>query len=85
MLEPKKPRKQELDYTVAALPEEVLAVVRVTWYKDGRASEADETVLMEDGDEGYQAFGALISTALEKGANASIMSGYRPEDLGIYG
>lgn len=55
-IEPKKPRKQVLDYTVAALPEEVLAVVRVTWYKDGRASGADETVLMEDGDNGYEAF-----------------------------
>jgi len=85
MIEPKKPRKQELDYTVAALPEEVLAVVRVTWDKDGRASEADETVLMEDGENGYEAFRGLISTALDKGANVSIMSGYRPEDLGIIG
>jgi hypothetical protein len=49
MIEPKKPRKQELDYHVSALPEEVLAIVRISWYKQGKADEVGETVLLEDG------------------------------------
>jgi len=83
MIEPKKPRKQELDYHVSALPEEVLAIVRVSWYKEGKADEVDETILFEDGQNGYDAFAALVGTALSQGANVSIRSGYAPEDLGI--
>ena len=83
-MEPRKPRKQELDYHVSALPEEVLAIVRITWYKDGKADEVDQVTLMEDGQNGYDAFASLVSTALKQGANVSIRSGYQPEDLGIY-
>ncbi len=84
MIEPKRPRKQELDYHVSLLPPEVLAIVRISWYKDGKPNEVDETVLMEDGDNGFEAFAALVGTALRQGANVSIRSGYNPEDLGIY-
>jgi hypothetical protein len=84
MIEPKKPRKQELDYTISALPEEILAIVRVTYYKNGKADEVDQVTLYEDGQNGYEAFAALVSSALNRGANVSIRSGYRPEDLGIY-
>ena len=83
-MEPRKPRRQELDYHVSALPEEVLAIVRISWYKQGKADEVDETVLLEDGQNGYDAFAALVRGALRQGANVSIRSGYQPEDLGIY-
>ena len=84
MIEPKKPRKQELDYTVCNLPQEILAIVRTTWYKNGRADEVDQVILYEDGQNGFDAFAALVGSALNRGANVSIRSGYAPEDLGIY-
>ena len=84
MVEPKKPRKQVLDYTVSNLPEEILAIVRTTWYKNGKADEVDQVILYEDGQNGYDAFAALVGSALNRGANVSIRSGYAPEDLGIY-
>ena len=83
MIEPKKPRRQELDYHQCALPDEVLAIVRLSWYRDGKADEVDETALLEDGQNGYDAFAALVSTALNNGANVSIRSAYRAKDLGI--
>jgi hypothetical protein len=83
MIEPKRPRKQELDYHVSALPEEILAIVRVSWYVNGKPDEVDEMVLMEDGQNGYDAFAAVVSTALQRGANVSIRSGYAAADLGI--
>jgi hypothetical protein len=82
-VEPKKPRKPTLDYHVSVLPPEILAIIRLSWYKDGKADEIDETVLLEDGQNGYDAFAALVGTALAQGANVSIRSGYHPEDLGI--
>jgi hypothetical protein len=83
MIEPRRPRKQELDYHVSALPEEILAIVRVTWYVDGKPDEVDQMVLMEDGQNGYDAFAAVVSSALQRGANVSIRSGYAAADLGI--
>lgn len=83
VIEPKRPRKPTLDYTVSALPDEILAIVRITWYKDGRADEVDQVVMMEDGQNGYDAFAALVGSSLRQGANVSIRSGYMPQDLGI--
>jgi hypothetical protein len=82
-MEPKKPRQQELDYTICDLPDEVLAVIRLTWYKDGKADEVDELRIMEDGQNGYDAFAAAVQGALTRGANVSIRSQYRPEQLGV--
>ena len=82
-VEPKKPRKQELDYTVCKLPAEILAIIRTTWYKEGKADEVDEIVLLEDGQNGYDAFACIVQTSLLRGANVSIRSGYKPEQLGI--
>ena len=82
-LEPKKPRKQELDYTICRLPHDILAVIRLTWYKNGRAIEVDEFRIMEDGQNGYDAFAAAVQNALKGGANVSIRSEYKPQQLGI--
>jgi hypothetical protein len=78
-----RPRRQELDYHVSALPQEILAIVRVSWYVNGKPDEVDEIVLMEDGQNGYDAFAAVVSSALQRGANVSIRSGYAAADLGI--
>jgi hypothetical protein len=78
-----RPRRQELDYHVSALPQEILAIVRVSWYVNGKPDEVDEIVLMEDGQNGYDAFAAVVSSALQRGANVSIRSGYDAADLGI--
>jgi hypothetical protein len=79
----KSNRNSTLDYTVSALPDEILAIVRISWYKNGKADEVDETILMEDGQNGYEAFAALVGSSLRRGANVSIRSGYAPQDLGI--
>jgi hypothetical protein len=45
LIDPQKSsRNSTLDYTVSDLPEEILAIVRLTWYKQGKADEVDETV-----------------------------------------
>lgn len=82
-VEPKKPRQQGLDYTMCKLPDEVLAVVRMKYYKGGKADEVDEMVIMEDGQNGYDAFAAAVKGALARGADVSIRSQYRPDQLGI--
>jgi len=67
------------------LPNEVLAVVRMKYYRNGKADEVDEMVIMEDGQNGYDAFAAAVCGALTRGADVSIRSQYRPDQLGILG
>ena len=67
LIDPQKSsRNSTLDYTVSELPEEILAIVRITWYKNGKADEVDQTVLMEDGQNGYDAFAALVGSSLRR-------------------
>jgi len=65
------------------LPEEILAIVRMKYYKGGKADEVDQVVLYEDGQNGYDAFAAAVNGALARGADVSIRSQYRPDQLGI--
>lgn len=65
------------------LPNEVLAVVRMKYYKNGKADEVDEMVILEDGQNGYDSFAAAVRGALARGADVSIRSQYRPDQLGI--
>jgi hypothetical protein len=83
MIEPKQPRRQVLDYHVSNLPDDILAIVRVSWYQDGKPKEVDEQVIMEDGKNGYAAFAELVGYSMHNGANVSIRSAYNPQDLGI--
>ena len=82
-VEPKKPRQSEIDYTMCELPDEILAIVRMKYYKGGKADEVDQVVLYEDGQNGYDAFAAAVQGALTRGADVSIRSQYRPDQLGI--
>ena len=84
MVEPRKPRHQVLDYHIGDLPDEILAIVRVSWYKDGKPCEIDEQIILEDGKDGYAAFAELVGHSMQNGANVSIRSTYNPEDLGIF-
>jgi len=82
-VEPKKPRKPEIDYTMCELPDNIQAIVRMHYYKGGKADEVDQVVLYEDGQNGYEAFAAAVNGALARGADVSIRSQYRPDQLGI--
>lgn len=82
-LEPKTPRQSLIDYTICNLPNEILAIVRMKYYKDGKADEVDQVILYEDGQNGYEAFAAAVQGALARGADISIRSQYQPDQLGI--
>jgi len=85
LVEPKKPRRPGIDYHLCELPDEVLAVVRMKYYRHGKADEVDEMVIMEDGQNGFDAFAAAVSGALARGADVSIRSQYQPDQLGLLG
>lgn len=81
--EPIRPRRQLVDYTICSMPSTILAVVRMTYYKNGKPCEVDEVRIYQDGQNGYDAFAYAVQGALIRGANVSIRSQYQPDELGF--
>ena len=78
-------RRQLVDYHIhETLPDHILAIIRVSWYTDGKPDCINEVVLLDEGDTAFEAFAHIVSTSVEQGANVSIRSAYQPEDLGIH-
>lgn len=73
-MEAARPRKQQLTITTKALAEPVFAVVRVSWFKNGREDSVDE-VQLEDGIDNVEAvLETVIKNALEAGADVSVIT-----------
>lgn len=80
--QPKPPRKPTLGYTVAEIPFELLAVIRVAWYRRGKAYEIEEYQIAECPDAQAQ-FHYLVGGALRQGADVCVLTQYQPEELGV--
>ena len=68
-VQPKRPRKPTLGYTVGDIPYELLAVVRIAWYRKGMAYEIEEYQI-EESDDAQNQFRYIVGTALNQGADA---------------
>ena len=80
--QPKRPRKPTLGYTVGDIPFDLLAIIRVQWYRRGRAYEVEEYQIEECPDAQAQ-FHYIVGTALKQGADVCVLTQYQPEDLGV--
>jgi hypothetical protein len=79
----KKPRKQQLTINTKPLAEPAYAVVRVSWYCEGKQTRVDE-VQLEEGIENVEAvLETLIKNALQAGADVSVMTTAQPEQFGV--
>lgn len=69
-----RPRKQQLTITTKALAQPCFAVVRVSWFKNGRECDVDE-VQLEDGIDNVEGvLETLIRNALQAGADVSVIT-----------
>jgi len=82
-MESKPPRKQCLHCATKELPDEIFAVIRLSWFKDGKPYEVDEIQLIDNGDDDFEGFSSVVGEALKAGADVSILTAYDAEDLGI--
>jgi hypothetical protein len=80
--QPKPPRKPTLGFTTGDIPFELLAVVRIQWFRRGRAFEVEEYQIPES-DSAYGQFHYLVGRALKEGADVCVLTQYKPEDLGV--
>jgi len=80
--QPRKPRKPTLAYTVGAIPPELFAIIRISWYSAGRTTEVEEYQLPED-DDAMAQFHYLVGSALKQAGDVCVLTEYQPEDLGV--
>lgn len=79
---PRRPRKPTLGFTTGDIPFELLAVVRIAWFKKGQTVEVEEYQIEECPDAQAQ-FHYLVGSALKEGADVCVLTQYKPEDLGV--
>ena len=78
-----EPPKHRLVYVYnQELPEEIFAIVRLTWYRGGKANRVDEVCPIKE-DELYSNFSVVLAEAIDAGADITIKTSLDSEVLGI--
>ena len=78
-----KPRKQQLTVLQKPLADRIFAVVRCTWFRDGKEYEVEEMQLEKDVEHVEFVLHELIERCLRAGADVLVMSPFPAEEIGI--
>lgn len=66
------------------MPPHVFAVIRVSWYKQGKPDSIEELQMKGKlNDEMVEAIQVVIERALRNGADVSVLTAHDPKELGI--
>lgn len=79
---PRPPRRPTLCYCQGTIPNDVLAVMRLSWYSHGRVRHVEEASLAESSD-ALLVLRHILSEALEQGVDVTMICAYDPKDIGI--
>ena len=79
---PRPPRRPTLAVITGAVPDDVFAVVRMSWFRKGQPFEVEEFQILECPD-ATAIFQGTVGQALRLGADVSVVTTYSAETLGI--
>lgn len=79
---PRHPRRPILQYVQGPVPDDVLAVLRVSYFHRGMARKVEEYRLMEEED-CAELLRYVVDDALERGADVSMLASYDPDEIGL--
>jgi len=79
----KKPRRQQLSCVQGQLPPPLFAIVRVSWFKNGKIYAVEEMNIEDAGDGTGEALLGLFKEALKQGADVYSITTCHPADIGI--
>jgi hypothetical protein len=72
-----------LQYTQRKLPDNVFAIIRMTWFYDGVLESVEEVRLIDEGLETLSGFIDCMKSAIEAGADICIISPYSAAEIGL--
>jgi hypothetical protein len=78
-----KPRKQQLTVLQKPLADRIFAVIRCTWFRDGKEYEVEEMQLEKNVEHVEFVLHELIERCLRAGADVLVMSPFPAEEIGI--
>ena len=79
-----RPRKQVLFCSQKDMPPHVFAVVRISWYRQGKPESVEELQMKGKlNDEMADSIQIIIEQALRNGADVSVLTAHDPKKLGI--
>lgn len=79
-----RPRRQVLFCSQKEMPYHVFAIIRLSWYKQGKPESVEELQLKgKMNDEMIESIQIIIEQALRNGADVSVLTAHDPKDLGI--
>jgi len=82
-LEPRRPRRQTLGYSRKPLPEHIFAVIRLSWFKNGKPHEIDEFQIDERTQNSFDAFMSAVTQAIQCGADVTVICSMDPAEFGL--
>lgn len=84
VMEPDTSEKYSIHYVQQELPNRLFAIIRMTWRCKHKIDTVDEVKLIDEGADTIAGFSDLMHTAIEGGAEISIICPYDPEHIGLY-
>ena len=79
-----RPRRQVLSCSQKEMPPHIFAVIRVSWYKQGKLYSVEEFQMKgKSDDEMVTAIQIVIERALRNGADVSVLTAHDSKKLGI--
>ena len=82
-MEAKKPRRQQLVCIKGQMKPHVFAIIRLSWYRNGKLYTVEEVNVENGAKETPEAVIMLIKEALKSGADVTMQTACKPQDLGI--
>ena len=82
-MEARKPRRQQLVCVKGQMKPHIFAIIRLSWYRNGRLYTVEEMNVENGTDETPEAVIMLIKEALRSGADVTMQTACKPQDLGI--
>lgn len=79
----KKPRRQQLSCVQGQLPPPLFAIVRVSWFKQGKIYAVEEMNIEDAGEDTGEVLLGLFKEALKQGADVYSITTCHPADIGI--
>lgn len=79
---PRPPRRPTLSYHQGVVPDDVMAVLRLSWYRHGRVRHVEEAQLLES-EESFTVLAHILNEALNQGVDVTMISAYPADELGL--
>lgn len=79
----RRPRRQQLSCSRKEMPDDVFAVIRLAWFREGILYSVEELQVITECEDKVNVVQLLVHEALKAGADVSVLTACHPTALGF--